>query len=131
MEDVTGQSIQTAGEYVSTNVLSFPFHGACVDGVKYFDTYLNGTAIPDNLLRGSIQEEGRTNYLLKSRTMESPTWANVASTNVAATIAAPNGIIEGTKVVPSVGSNSAYTSQSITTSASAYCASIYARASGF
>ena len=37
-EDVTGQSIQTPAEYVSTNVLSSPYHGANVDWVKYFDT---------------------------------------------------------------------------------------------
>lgn len=30
-EDVTGQSIKTPSEYVSTNVLSSPFHGAMVD----------------------------------------------------------------------------------------------------
>lgn len=41
-EDVTGQSVQTAAEYVSTNVLTAtPFHGANVDGVKYFDTDVN------------------------------------------------------------------------------------------
>lgn len=47
IENVTGQSIQTAAEYVSTNVLNaFPYHGAGVDGVKYFDTTLTGVAIP-------------------------------------------------------------------------------------
>lgn len=35
LEDETGQSIQSPSEYVSTNVLSAPFHGANVDGVKY------------------------------------------------------------------------------------------------
>lgn len=37
-EEVTGQSNQNPGEYVSTNVLSSPFQGAGVDGVKYFST---------------------------------------------------------------------------------------------
>jgi len=50
-EDVTGQSIQTAGGYVSTNILSSPFHGAMVDGVKYFDTDLSGNQLsPDGYL---------------------------------------------------------------------------------
>ena len=53
LEDVTGQSIQTPSEYVSTNVLTgAPYHGACVDGVKYFDTDINGTPIPDSTLKG-------------------------------------------------------------------------------
>ena len=37
-EDVTGQSVQTPSEYVSTNVLSAPYQGANVDGVQYFDS---------------------------------------------------------------------------------------------
>ena len=56
MEDVTGQSDTSFGEYVSTNVLSSPFHGAMVDGVKYFDTDINGIAIPENTLKGFLCE---------------------------------------------------------------------------
>lgn len=40
VEDVTGQSNQNPSEYVSVGVLSTPYHGYFVDGVKYFD-YLN------------------------------------------------------------------------------------------
>ena len=43
-EDVTGQSNQNPSEYVSVGVLSAPFHGAGVDGVKYFST-LNGNTV--------------------------------------------------------------------------------------
>jgi hypothetical protein len=51
LEDVTGQSVQTPAEYVSTNVLSSPFHGAMVDGVKYFDTDISGNQLsPDGYL---------------------------------------------------------------------------------
>ena len=35
LEDVTGKDIQVVSEYTSTNVLSSPFHGAMVDGVRY------------------------------------------------------------------------------------------------
>ena len=57
LEDVTGQSVQTPSEYVSTNVLnSTPYHGANVDGVKYFDTDINGIAIPENTLKGYFEE---------------------------------------------------------------------------
>lgn len=38
LENVTGQSVVTPSEYVSTNVLSLPYYGANVDGVQYFDT---------------------------------------------------------------------------------------------
>lgn len=39
IEDITGQSVQTPAEYVSTNVLTTaPYHGSNVDGVKCFKT---------------------------------------------------------------------------------------------
>ena len=51
MEDVTGQSDTSFGGYVSTNVLVSPFHGAMVDGVKYFDTDISGNQLsPDGYL---------------------------------------------------------------------------------
>ena len=57
LEDVTGQSIQTPSEYVSTNVLTTaPFHGSNVDGVKYFDTTLTGAKIPESTLKGFLCE---------------------------------------------------------------------------
>ena len=57
IEDITGQSVQTPAEYVSTNVLNAtPYHGANVDGVKYFDTDINGTPIPDSTLKGFLCE---------------------------------------------------------------------------
>lgn len=39
VQNMTGQSVQTPSEYVSTNVLTTaPFHGSNVDGVKCFKT---------------------------------------------------------------------------------------------
>lgn len=43
-EDVTGQSNQAPGEYVSVGVLSYPYHGMGVDGIKGFST-LNGNTV--------------------------------------------------------------------------------------
>ena len=37
VENVTGQTNQNPSEYVSTNVLSYPYQGAGVDGVQYFN----------------------------------------------------------------------------------------------
>jgi hypothetical protein len=49
IEDVTGQTNQNPSEYVSVGVLSAPYHGANVDGVKYFDT-LNGNTVASNVV---------------------------------------------------------------------------------
>ena len=45
LEDVTGQADQTASEYVSNGVLSYPYHGAGADGVKYFTTKKDGSPL--------------------------------------------------------------------------------------
>jgi hypothetical protein len=49
LENVSGQSIQTPGEYVSSGVLSAPYHGAGCDGVKYFLTK-NGNTVAANII---------------------------------------------------------------------------------
>lgn len=51
-ENVTGQSNQAPAEYVSVGVLSTPFHGAGVDGVKYFST-TNGNSVASNVVTES------------------------------------------------------------------------------
>lgn len=81
-EIVSGQSVQTPGDYVSTNVLtSAPYHGANVDGVKYFTTQngntissnvvseATGAAIADATLKGYLAEGQRTNVVLNSATL--------------------------------------------------------------
>ena len=47
--DVTGRTNQNPPEYVSVGVLSAPYHGANVDGVKYFATE-NGNSVTDNVV---------------------------------------------------------------------------------
>jgi hypothetical protein len=37
LEDITNEAVQGPSEYVSNGVLSSPWHGANVDGVRYFD----------------------------------------------------------------------------------------------
>lgn len=69
-ENVTGQSIQTAGEYVSVGVLSAPYHGANVDGVKYFSTTLS--YYPTNLC---LQSQSLTGWGATAVTVGSPTTA--------------------------------------------------------
>lgn len=48
-ENMTGQSNRNPSEYVSVGVLAAPYHGAGVDGVKYFDTE-NGNAVASNVV---------------------------------------------------------------------------------
>ncbi len=75
IEDVTGQAIQTAGEYVSVGVLSAPWHGAGADGVKYFDTDSSGVAIPDATMLGAqLDYASKTNSMLWCRDMRQAVW---------------------------------------------------------
>ena len=48
-EDVSGQSNQNPSEYVSVGVLSAPYHGAGVDGIRYFP-WLNGNTVASNVV---------------------------------------------------------------------------------
>ena len=45
LEQVTGQSNQNPSEYVSVGVLSAPYHGAGIDGAKWFATENGNTVI--------------------------------------------------------------------------------------
>ena len=67
LENVSGQANQTASEYVSVGVLSAPWHGAGVDGCKWFPTNKNGSAISASTLEGYLSEPVRTNNCLWGR----------------------------------------------------------------
>jgi hypothetical protein len=90
IEDVTGQADQTASEYVSVGVVSAPYHGAGVDGVKYFNTDLTGAAIPAATNLGYLAEGARTNLCLQSQSFDT-TWAATALTTISSTRTAPDG----------------------------------------
>jgi len=74
IENVTGQADQTASEYVSVGVLSAPFHGAGVDGCKYFNTNKNGSAISAATLKGYLAEPSRVNNCLWGRDQRNSLW---------------------------------------------------------
>ena len=68
MEDVTGRSDDSVSEYVSTGVLPGPlFHGAGVDGVRYFNTDKEGAAL-------SLNEARRRNTLIWSEDFSNAVW---------------------------------------------------------
>jgi len=75
VENVSGQSDQTASEYVNVGVLSAPFHGAGVDGCKYFTTNKNGTPIYSSVLKKYLAEPSRVNNCLWSRDFNNTKWA--------------------------------------------------------
>jgi hypothetical protein len=72
LENVTVQANQNPSGYVSVGVLSAPYHGAGVDGVKYFAT-TNGNTVASNVVTEAVgvpvtgitilQEETRANLL--------------------------------------------------------------------
>lgn len=84
LEDVTGQADQTASEYVSVGVLSSPYHGAGVDGIKWFNTNKDGSLIDDAVLLGiSLNAFGKTNTLLWNRDLTNAAWVK---TNITAAL---------------------------------------------
>lgn len=103
LEKVSGQSNQAPAEYVSSGVLSAPYHGAGVDGVRYFDTEngnsvvsnvvteATGAAIADDTLKGYLSEGQRTNRCLYSEDFTNAAWVKTNCTISADSIAAPNG----------------------------------------
>jgi len=114
LENVTGQANQNPSEYVSTNVkTAFPYHGAGVDGVKYFDTQngntvasnvvteATGAAIPTSTLHGYLAEGSRANAFLQSEDL-STTWTPTAVGEVLITTdatIAPNGRMNADKLI--------------------------------
>ena len=103
LERVTGQANQNPSEYVSTGVLSSPYHGANVDGVKYF-SYQNGNTVSNNIvteakgdpisgLKGVLIEEDRENIVTYSSDVSSWTLFN---TPIITESSIPSPFIAGT-----------------------------------
>lgn len=129
-EDVTGQSVQTAAEYVSTNVLTAtPFHGANVDGVKYFDTDVNWVAIPKTTLKWLLAEWARTNLFSDSEDFslwtKSGTWVITPNATIA-----PDGRMTADLLTLSTSNEWQSVNKTITTTASIYGYSVYVKPNG-
>jgi hypothetical protein len=87
LENVTGQSVQTASEYVSSTENST---GAL--GVKYFETDYAGNPIPAATLKGYLAEGVATNLCLQSNTFTSAPWiGSGSSVALAPSIVDPSG----------------------------------------
>ncbi len=80
-ENVSGYDASYIPEYVSVGVvLSSPWHGAGVDGCKYFETDWQGAPIPAANLLGFRREPAATNNVLYSRDLRYPAWTSLAKT---------------------------------------------------
>lgn len=104
-EIIQGQANQNPSEYVSTNVkTAFPYHGAGVDGVKYFATRngntvasnvvteATGTAIAATTLKGYLAEGSRTNLAVRSEELASGPWGGLNVTVSTDSVSAPSGL---------------------------------------
>jgi hypothetical protein len=114
IENTTGQTVQQPAEFVSYGVLNSPYHGAGVDGVKYFTT-LNGNTVSSNVVTeatgamitsaasgasslttdtygpfGYLAEGARTNLALQSQTFGT-TWVALTATVTENQVSAPDG----------------------------------------
>ena len=129
LEDVTGQSIQTPWEYVSTNVLTnAPFHGSNVDGVKCFKTTLAWLPISPSTLKGFLCEWARTNICNYSN-IAVAWWGLIWATRTDNAWIAPDGTNSFVKIIPNAGTQSSYAyNVNITTAASVYTVSCYVKA---
>lgn len=94
-ENVTCQSSTAAGEYVSVGVLSAPYHGCGVDGVKYFNTDYAGTPIPSTTLLGYLPERAGTQILATAdiRDMTTANWTLGATMTRARTSTGADGLV--------------------------------------
>ena len=143
-EDVTGQTNTNPGECVSVGVLSTPFHGAGVDGVRYFTT-TNGNTVASNVVteatgavissairQGFLVEAAATNLLLQSQTFDNASWTKTNATVVANQAVAPDSTTTADLLYPTTTGTLRYLGNAVgvVNSATNYTDSIYAKAAG-
>ena len=130
LEDVTGQTTQTASEYVSVGVTSAPaYHGSGVDGVLCSDLDRSGNPISTSgsyPIVGYVPWEARTNLCLQSEDIMT-TWTTSGGARNANQYVAPNGTLTMDQMVGDGVSTNQAILQAITTSAGASVFSFYAR----
>lgn len=143
-EEVTGQANQNPSEYVSMNVkTAFPYHGAGVDGVKYFPTQngntvtgnivtdAQGNAIPDATMYGYKAEGVRTNLLLQSESFGT-SWTSDDGSIASDVAVAPDGRLTADKFVSNTNAAQHRVKQTLTfTAATTYTGTVYVKKAGY
>ena len=128
IENVTGQAIQTAGDYVSVGVLSSPYHGGGADGVKYFDTDSSGVAIPDATMLGAhIDPASKTNNLLWCRDLTNAAWVKT-NANTAKTQTGIDGLANSCSLLTATAANATIL-QTITAASTPACSGFWVKRS--
>lgn len=128
-EVVTGQEDQTpSDEYVSSGVLAAPYHGAGIDGLKYFTTNKDGTPIPPASLLGlATNHAAVTNTMLYCRDFTNVGWVK---TNVTAAKTQTGLDNEANSCsLLTATANDATILQTITAAAAAGCTGFYVKRS--
>jgi hypothetical protein len=124
VENVTTRTLKVPSEYVSVGVLSAPYHGANVDGVKYF-SYANGNTVDVNGVVTEAQgtaidpttitllmEPAATNRFFSSTDLWTAQWPATRITKGAATTA-PDGSATAFKLIGVAGTNQKYLVQTL------------------
>lgn len=140
MENTTGQANTAPSEYVSRNVLAYPYHGYGVDGVRYFKytngntvsgnvvTEAQGTLIPKSTRKGFTSEPQKTNLVLYSEDFSNAYWIAQAMVVAADNIAAPSGELTADRITADTTGTSKITSDNITiTESTIYTCSMYVK----
>lgn len=115
IEDVTGQSNKNPSDYVSSDVLSAPFHKAQIDAVKYFDTENGNTVdannivtpdtgsnISDTFLKGVLVEKQKTNFLIHSK--DASQWLTNRLTVLTNDLTSTDGTVTANRLTPTTAS---------------------------
>lgn len=114
LEEVTGQSNTNPSEYVSVGVLAAPYHGANVDGVKYFDVENNNIVQQNLVVRSqSLSAAGwsAANVTITDDTTVAPDGTTTADTVVASATGACRDSIAATLTTGQIYTFSAYLKQ--------------------
>jgi len=122
LEDSTGRTDKTPSEYVAGD------NGAGANGVKYFSTYKDGTAIPEaNLLGARLNLNAITNNLLYCRDLTNAAWTK-ANVTVALTQTGLDGQSNACSLLTATATDGTVL-QTITAAAAAACSGFYVKRS--
>ena len=137
VEDVTSRALKVPSEYVSVGVLSAPYHGAGVDGVKYFD-YANGNTVDANGVVTEAQgaaidqenmyllmESAATNLLKYSNELANTEWVKDGSSIIINNAIGPDGTQTADRVTAS--GTVAYVRQTVDNSTGFYTFSAFVK----
>jgi len=87
------------------------YHGANVDGVKYFKTKRDGSSIEESTLKGYLNEPAGTNLITYSEDFNNADWNKIGTSITTNNIISVDGTLTGNKQLATTTGN-CYTSQS-------------------